>query len=462
MKNLTTLIGALLFSTFFYQQNIGLNLLLFTLITILILTINNSSAFTRRETIIKAIAYLITGITVFLYNSNLAIIANVIGFFTLVGSVSEHKSSIYIKWINGVYTTIVAAFAKHFESLESEKKNIKKKKINYVYWLKMVGIPAVVLIVFITLYRNGNPMFDKLIAKIDLSFINLQWILLTGLGYYLFYNISNPIQIEPVTVVDISTGNILGKNSLKEQSEEKLENEKQLGVILMFLLNLLIVFFLITDVLYLSEIHTMTSSQLSQQVHNGVNALIASILLAIVIIIYFFRGNLNFVKENKNLKSLTYIWIFLNLNLVLITAIKNYEYISSFGFTYKRMGVLIYLFLTSIGLITTFLKVYKIKNLWFLFRKNAQIAFAILIISATINWDKIITIYNINYAEKTDVLYLINLSNNNTLLLKEYAENNEINFENEFDVNTKYNNYINNLNSNSWQEMVYDNLIIKE
>lgn len=462
MKNLVTIICAILFSTLFYQQNIGINLSLFTVLTIIVLRIKNFESFKNKTTILTAIGYIITGISVFMYKSDLSIIANIIAFFTLVGTISEHKSSIYIQWINGVYTTIVAAFSLYYDSLNSEVENVQRKKINYVHWLKIIGIPAIVLIIFIYLYRNGNPMFDELISKIDFSFVNFQWILFSVLGYYLFYNITNTIKIEPITSNDLKTGNTLEKSDLKFIAPEKLQNEKQLSVVLMLLLNALIIIFLITDFLHLSEIHKMVASQLSEQVHTGVNALIISNLLAIVIILYFFRGNLNFFNKNRVLKNLTFLWIFLNLTVVITTAIKNIEYIVSFGFTYKRIGVLFFLTATSVGLITTFFKVSKIKNLWYLFRKNTQIAFVILLISSTINWDKIITYYNINYADQIDLNYLIDLSNNNTFLLKDYVEKNEINTRREILINTKHYNYIEKLQDNSWQEMVFDNFKIAE
>ncbi|ARV16650.1 DUF4153 domain-containing protein [Polaribacter sp. SA4-12] len=442
MKNLITLVSAILFSTFFYQQNIGLNLSLFTLLTIVMLAIKNNQIFKYKSTIFLAIAYLITGAAVFMYKSNLAILANIIAFMTFIGSVSEHKSSIYVKWINGIYTVVVSYFSMRFDKENSEVDKVKKEKIDYVYWLKIIGIPSIILIIFINLYRNGNPMFDELISKIDFSFINFQWILFTALGYYLFYNISHPIQIEPATYDDLNIGNNLEKNTLEPITTKELVNENQLGIILMASLNALIILFLITDVLYLSELHQMVASQLSEQVHNGVNALIFSNVLAIVIILYFFRGNINFFEKNKGLKNLTFVWIFLNLTLVIITTIKNIEYINSFGFTYKRIGVLFFLIATSVGLITTFIKVTQIKNLWFLFRKNIQIAFVILILSATINWDKIITDYNINNADQMDLKYLINLSDNNTFLLKYYIEKNEINKSSQFNINIKHNNYI--------------------
>lgn len=461
MKFLKTFICALLFSTFFYKQSIGLNLLLFTITTILLLTINNATVLKNRNIITNIIAYLITGITVFLYKSDLTIIANILAFFTLVGGFSEYKSSIYVQWINGIYTTIVSAFTIYFDTLNTEVENTKKKKTNYVYWLKIIGIPATISIIFINLYRNGNPKFDELISNIDFSFINLHWMLFMTLGYYLFYNISNPIQVEPATALDLKTGNYLDKKKLEETSSKKLENEKQMGIILLISLNILIILFIITDGLHLFEIHKMTAPELSQQVHTGVNALIFSNLLAIAIILYFFRGSLNFMENNKNLKILTYIWISLNIIVIIITGIKNIEYFISFGLTYKRIGVLFFLTLTAIGLITTFIKVSKIKNLWFLFRKNLHIAFVILIISSTINWDKIITYYNINNAEQLDIHYLINLSNNNAFLLKDYVEKNNVTKNKNYKINEKHRQYIKDLKNNSWQEIVFDNIKIQ-
>ncbi|PQJ79250.1 DUF4153 domain-containing protein [Polaribacter porphyrae] len=462
MKNLILLTSAILFSTLFYRQGIGLNLSLFTLLTIIVLVINNKTIIKTKIYIIKIFAYFITGVVVFLYKSDLTIIANIIAFFTLIGSISELKSSIYIKFMNGIYTTIVAAFSLYFDKQTTEIQTVKKNKINYVYWLKIIGIPALFLIIFISLYRNGNPKFNELILKIDFSFINLQWILFTGLGYYLFYNITNPITIDPATSLDLNTGNYLNKNEIKHLSPKKIKEENKLGIVLLYLLNALIILFLITDVLYLSELYQMTAPELSKQVHTGVNALIFSNLLAIAIILYFFRGNLNFYDKNKGIKNASFLWIFLNLTVILITAIKNMEYINSFGFTYKRIGVLFFLMATSLGLMSTYFKVQKTKNLWYLFRKNTQIAFAVLILSSTLNWDKFITYYNINYAEQLDLKYLINLSDNNTFLLKGYAEKGNLNNNDKFDIDVRHNNYIRKLRDNSWQEMVFDNVKITE
>lgn len=461
MKNATNLITALLFSLIFYKQSIGLNLLIFSFLTMITLVLSNREAFKTQKTILITIGYFTTGFTVFLYHSNLTILANIIAFFALIGACSNHNSSIYIQWINGIYTACVSFFDRQFNSQRSVSKNMTKAKINYAYWFKLIGIPLIFLSIFIGLYQNGNPIFKDIITRIDLSFINIQWILFTILGYYLFSNISNPIQIQPLTKLDGNTGNILEKEGLKEIPAEKVETEKQLGIVLLFLLNILIVFFMVTDLFFLGKLSSYGAPELSQQVHAGINALIVSILIAIFVIIYFFRGNLNFINNNKSLKQLTYLWIFLNQLLIFTIAYKNYLYISSYGLTYKRIGVFVYLTLTLVGLTTTFIKVSAIKNIWYLFRRNTQIAFTIFIFSAIINWDSIITIYNINYAHETDFRYLITLSNNNTFLLQEYSDDNTFDKNVKEEINKKYQDYIVHLNNNSWQELVYDNVIKK-
>lgn len=457
MKNLITLISAILFSTLFYKQDIGLNLVLFSILTCTVLLIKNIEIIRHRDVLFKMIAYLITAVMVFFYNSTLAILANIISFITLIGSVSHPKTSIYINWLNGIYTSIASYFSNLYDKAFIAKENSPKKTINYLQWLKIIGIPSVFILIFISLYRNGNPVFDELIGRIDFSIINVQWVIFTFLGYFLFYNISKPIFVEPATSKDLLTGNYLSQIKLENKDFEKLKSEKHLGLVLLSVLSILIVIFLTTDVSYLTQIYGMTAAELSQQVHNGVNALILSNVIAIAIILYFFRGKLNFYNQNSDLKKITITWIFLNLLVVISTVLKNLEYINSFGLTYKRIGVLFFLTATSIGLITTFLKVFQVKNMWYLFRKNLCIAFVIFIISTTVNWDKLITYYNLNILNEAEISYLIGLSDNNTFLLYEYMKSRQLKPNQQERIIEKYQAYIKKLNDNSWQELVFDN-----
>jgi hypothetical protein len=126
----------------------------------------------------------------------------------------------------------------------------------------------------------------------------------------------------------------------------------------------------------------------------------------------------NFLKNNQKLRTLTFIWIGLNALLVVSICIKNYIYIQDHGLTHKRIGVMIYLFLTLIGLCTTYLKVTHRLNFVYLLRRNMAIGYASIVIYALINWSAIITDHNIK-ANKIDQPYLERLLPQNALVLKE-------------------------------------------
>ncbi|AUC80775.1 DUF4173 domain-containing protein [Lacinutrix sp. Bg11-31] len=455
MKQTIIIISSFLFSTLFYGQNIGLNISLFSLLTLIILIIGNTNKFKNKTTIAYTILYLLTAALVFFQHSFLAFITNIVVFFTLVGNVTESKSSIFVNWLNGIYTSVAGFFHRNLDFNKEEETPKLKKDIDVLHWAKLIGIPLIFIIVFILLYKNGNSVFNALISQINFKFINIQWVLFSVLGYFLFSNIINPVQVEPATQSDLKSGNTLLKTD--SFSEEKLKKEKQLGTTLMLLLNVLIVFYLVTDIIALSASSSYDAVALSSQVHNGINALIASIIIAIVIILYFFRGNINFYKDNKTLKNLAFVWIILNAALIILIAFKNNDYVTAYGLTYKRLGVYIYLLLTFIGLITTFLKVLKIKNLLFLFRINTQIAFVLLIGLSTVNWDAFITRYNINNVESLDVNYLIRLSNNNSFILYDLREKGTLSPNNNRAIYVKHKAYLKKLNTRNWQEYTFAN-----
>jgi hypothetical protein len=456
MKKLLLFAGAFLFSTLFYDKSIGLNLVLFSIVTLVVLFMNNKDDFKNKKTLIYSSLYLITGLAVFFHDSLVAVIANFVSFFTLIGLLSEQSSSIYVKWLNGVYTTIAGLFHRNFSFNETTQKVEPKKEVDYIHKAKIILIPAIMVCIFIGLYQNGNPLFSQLVARIDLGFINIQWLLFAGLGYYLFSNIHKPIEVEPATELDLKTGNSLSQS--RAFSIPMLKKENQLGIILIALLNALIVLFLITDIIVVTTNMDVRASIFSEQVHSGINALIASIVVAIIILLYVFRGDINFYKDHTTLKRLAFAWIVLNTILVLSIATKNSQYIYYFGLTYKRIGVLIYLTLAVTGLMTTLLKIDKIKNIWYLLRVNTRAAFVVLILSSAVNWDYHITNYNFNYAKSMDLNYLIALSNNNTFLLKDQAKSQDLNTDALRLIQKKYTIYVSELKTNSWQELQYDNL----
>jgi hypothetical protein len=82
------------------------------------------------------------------------------------------------------------------------------------------------------------------------------------------------------------------------------------------------------------------------------------------------------------------------------------------GLAYKRIGVLFFLLLVLIGLITVFIKIQQVKTAYYLLRINAWFAIGILVVSACVHWDEAIANYNL--ARKNviplDMKFLLSLS----------------------------------------------------
>jgi Domain of unknown function (DUF4173) len=349
----------------------------------------------------------------------------------MVGFMYNFTSSIYVSIFHGFLSIFIPFFkstSKFLYRISNVNHVIEKRDFKFKKYT-VFTIPILVTVVFYCLYSIANPVFGNLITfpqlKISLglvTFLFTGWVGLTGF--------INPFGDEKIANWDNSNQNILTRIKTKirrnfEITALKLENKK--GVIMLFMLNALILIFNILDFSFI-----LTGKKLpdgisySKYVHEGVNTLIFSILLAISIIVYFFRANQNFYKNNLWLIRLTYLWIFQNALLLASIVYKNQLYISELGLTYKRIGVYVYLLLTLAGLILTFWKVRKLKTIWYILRKNTLTAYIMLIISCLLNWDSYIAHYNINKAKVLDVIYLLNLSDKTLPDLKDLLANKKV------------------------------------
>jgi len=151
---------------------------------------------------------------------------------------------------------------------------------------------------------------------------------------------------------------------------------------------------------------------LKQFVHEGTYLLIISILLSIIIMLYYFRRNLNFYPKKRIIQKLAYIWIVQNFILVISVIIRNLHYVTYWGLAYKRIGVFIFLAAVIFGLITLYLKIKRKKSFYHLLRVNSLAIFLILVSSSLFNWDGIIAKHNLNHPIKDhmETSYLLSMS----------------------------------------------------
>jgi hypothetical protein len=240
--------------------------------------------------------------------------------------------------------------------------NLTKKIIAYFV------IPLVFLGFFLIVYSFGSTHFSSLFTDYYLDIDVWQLIIITGLGFFISFNFWN------YWIPEICyEKNVLLNNDFSD--EAKIQNkstfsfldtdfERKSGEITLFFLNVLL---FIVAYNYEQFFEVVQKSNLSADTHERVNAVIFSILMAVGVLLFYFKGGFNFDEKAKNLKRFSKIWIFLNGVLIVSTIVKNSEYVSFFGLTYKRLGVYAFLILTIIGLVYAFLKIAKQKTNAYLF-----------------------------------------------------------------------------------------------
>ncbi|MFN3876452.1 MAG: DUF4173 domain-containing protein, partial [Flavobacteriales bacterium] len=177
-----------------------------------------------------------------------------------------------------------------------------------------------------------------------------------------------------------------------------LERERRRGVLLLVLVNALLLVVNLIDINWVWFGFTVPEGfSLKQFVHEGTWVLIISILLSMGVVLWFFRGNQNFYWRNTWLKRLALLWVAQNAILGISVFLRNWHYISFHGLAYKRIGVIVFLALVLVGLVTLFIKVKERRSLYYLVRVNTWAAFAVLIGLTTVDWDSFIVRVNLRH-----------------------------------------------------------------
>jgi hypothetical protein len=200
-----------------------------------------------------------------------------------------------------------------------------------------------------------------------------------------------------------------------------LKTELNSGILLLAFLNLALAVMNVLDIYHVWLFFEWDGGYLKQFVHEGTWLLIISVLISMVIVIWYFRGNLNFYSGNRLLVRLSVIWLLQNALLVVSVAIRNIWYIHYFNLAYKRIWVFAFLILVLIGIITVFIKLRNRKSVQYLLVRNSLFAYGIVVFIGFFNWDLIIARYNVKHTDSaffhTDFMMNLNSSTLPVLIL---------------------------------------------
>ena len=435
--------GAVLFNALFWEEQLGINALLFDtfIISCLFYVYRNAIASTTVRYLL--LAHLLCIAAVLIFNSGVSKIAFSATLLLLFAFASYTHRSVW--FAAGSLLTGFAGFLDiFFKLLTRDKKHAGRKK-PYGSLIRFAIFPLLATICFFIVYCNANSVFATMagnaIAKVNhffssffelFSFSRLLFLLfgfyligalLLRAGYTRFEAMESTaaddmtrtrkkrMDINRSVFYDITVG-VMGKLA---KGMFALRNEYRTGLVSLVLLNLLLLIINFIDINYLWLHFTYTAAvDLHVMVHEGTEMLILSIVMAMLVVLIFFRGNLNFYRQNKWLKAGAYIWLLQNSLLVFSVLLRDYYYIREWGLAYKRIGVLFFLLLVVAGLVTVFLKVRYAKTSYYLMRVNAWCAVLLLVLGGLVQWDVLIAKYNIEHSKRVplDLPFLLELSDN--------------------------------------------------
>jgi hypothetical protein len=462
MKNnkasiLLIIAGAFLFNSIFWSEQLAVNAVLFDVFIISSLFFLYDAAPKNNTVKYLLLAHIICLCTVVIFNSLLSKIAFSVTLLLLIAFAEYAHRSVWFA-SGSLLVSFIHFIGGFFKLINGGKKNQPGKK-NFARYIRFAIFPLLILICFFIIYSFANNIFAGMANNIGtkaaqffnsfFSMFSFERILFLLFGFYVVGALllrarqtsfeksdaaaadnlprirKRRMDINKNLFYDITVG-VMGRLA---KGAMALKNEYKTGLISLALLNLLLLVINGIDINYLWIHFTYTPAvDLFTMIHEGTELLIFSIVLAMLVLLVFFRGNLNFYKNNKWLKAGACLWLLQNAILVFSVLLRDYYYIREFGLAYKRIGVLFFLLMVLAGLITVFFKVQYAKTTYYLLRINAWCVVALLVAGSMVQWDVLITKYNIAHRQTAplNLPYLLTLSdkvlpvlNENLPVLKE-------------------------------------------
>ena len=400
-------------SLLFYDQDIGLNVFLFSVISIGLFTYINRPKI-NREYLVGVIPVLLSSLFIVFYPQYFSFVIWLIAYLLFVSSAKASKY-ILVLFYQGVLSILSSPISIFKTNKKQKQTNIEGVSLNNWIVYFFIGL---ILFVFTFLYLKSNPVLGQLFKNIDFSFINIGFVFFTLFQFLMLfglYKIDTSKNIEQLNLKSI----LLSRGTFKNEDFEEFKVAK----ISILALGVLLTFSNITDLVVILSGKLPEGLSYSAYLHQSFNILLFTLVLSIALIIYFFRGNLNFHIQNKFLKQITVFWIIQNIILGCITCYKNFIYVQVYGLTYKRLVVFIAVFIVLLGLGTTIYKIAKPYTNWFYFNLVTKGLCLLLCIFSFIKYDHLITNYNLNYSETVDLEYILKLKQPKLQAVEKFLDN---------------------------------------
>ena len=406
---------SVVFTLLFYNESVGLNLSIFGLVLLAFMYYFFRKQFIDNSYYVLTFTSVLSCFAFAWYGDFVSFVAVFLSIILLQFKIIEPKLKLILS-IPIVFINSIASIVRIFQFSEW----LPARKTNNFFVKKLLAyflIPGIFISLFCIIYSFGSDSFSGLFFKYTLDLNLPQAISVMVLGFYFSFSFWNFWVPEIIAENNSKLDNDFTDKTESEQVptfsllDLDINFERKSGEITLLLLNILLIIF-IGMYNYEQFFQETITTTLSAATHERVNAVVFSIIMAVGVVLFYFKGSFNFDAKAVKLKVLTKIWILLNGILIISTCVKNAEYILNFGLTYKSLGVFAFLVLAIIGLYFTFMKIQNKKTNAYLFNQMFWCFYGTILLCSFVNWGGIITSYNISVNRGVEPIFLSNLNFN--------------------------------------------------
>ncbi|MBJ6111568.1 DUF4173 domain-containing protein [Hymenobacter sp. BT523] len=431
-------LGVLLFDGLFWQEKRGVNLLLFGLFVVAtqLVLLPRVAAVRRSGYFWLAVAgSLFGGAMVAVYGSRVAMLAWAASLLMLLGYVNQPHLKLVLYAVLTALNSAAQAWLRVLRGVRAPRQGGAGVRRGWFYG-RLLVVPVVILGAFHLLFAVANPVYARLSGRALALLGNWLARLIPdiSLGHLLFVALGFVVVAGAVVVVPVFAfadhesrfGEFIRRQRdrvasfgvrrpdfrLKTRRALDLRKEFYAAAAVFGLVNVLLLAVNAIDINWLwFGFEPAPGFDLAQFVHEGTYVLIFSILLAMGIVLWFFRRNLNFYQPGLRwLRGGATVWVLQNAVLAVSVGLRNYYYILHSGVAYKRIGVCFFLLLVFFGLGTVLLKIWQRRSAYSLVRLNALAVYAVLLLLAAGNWEVWIAEYNLQPRfRNVDIGFLLNM-----------------------------------------------------
>ena len=416
-------LGVVLFDWLFWRERGGLNMLVFTIFVVAtqLLQLPRHAAARRSPYFWLMVGgSLLGGTMMAVYGSAVAALACAVSVLLLLGYANQPSLKLLLyAGLTGLGSA-AEAWLRVLRSVRPPRHAGAGVRRGWFYG-RLLLVPLGILGAFHLLFAMANPVYARLSGRV-LDLIG-EWLVRLlpdiSLGHLLFLGLGFGVAAAVVVTVPVyffadqesGFGEFVRRQRdrvasfavrrpdfrLKTTKALDLRKEYLVAVAVFGLVNALLLVVNAIDVRWLwFGFEPAPGFDLAQFVHEGTYVLIFSILLAMSIVLWYFRRNLNFYAPGvRVLRWGATVWVLQNAVLAGSVGLRNYYYILHCGVAYKRIGVCFFLLLVFFGLATVLGKIWQRRSAYSLVRLNSLAVYAVLLLLAVGNWEVWMSQYNL-------------------------------------------------------------------